>query len=90
MGVAVEEGKGAVEVVATALAILLEAVAVDWCGLDGEEAGEAGTGARTDEDGSEEEEVSEKAVMVKGGGEVSWDEEEVGELEMGAGRDVTV
>ena len=88
MGVAVEEGKGAVEVAATALCCC--AVVVDWCGLDGEEASEAGAGARTNGDGSDEEEVGEEGVMVRGEEEVSWDEEEVGELEMGAGRDVTV
>jgi len=76
--------------IATALAILLEAVAVDWCELDGEKASEARAGARTDGDGSEEEEVSEEGVMVRGEGVVSLDEEEVGESEVGAGRDVTV
>jgi hypothetical protein len=37
-----------------------------------------------------EEDVSEEGVMVRGEGEVSCDEEEVGELEMEEVRDVTV
>ena len=69
MGVAVEEGKGAVEMIVTAL----EAVTVDWRELDGEEASEAGAGARADGDESDEEEVSEEGGMVRGGEVVSWD-----------------